>query len=185
MSRENTSISKVAKRYAYSIFALAKSEQTEKKLVAAFAALAKAIDANEDAMLLLRHPQIARSQKAALLQAIAKGADAILLRALEVIAMQGRSEFIVEIAAALEHLLHEESGEVEAIVTSATALSKEEEEAIAKAVSRYTGKHAFIKMKQDENLIGGFTVSVGSTLMDASLRSQLKKLEQHLTKQAS
>lgn len=185
MSHSNTSISKVARRYAASIFALAKAENKADDLVKTFAELAQALAENPKAVALLRHPQIAKTQKAELLKNALKGADALSLKAIETIALKDRAGYIAEIAQGLLALLRVEKGEVQAVVRSAQALSSEQQTAIAGLVEKQTGKKPVLVHQQDASLIGGFTISIGSTLMDASIHTQLKKMQQALLRQAS
>jgi F-type H+-transporting ATPase subunit delta len=181
MSRTNTSIFKVAKRYAASIFALSNSAEQAAQLVQSFQALAQALRDNPQVLAVLNHPHITREAKADLLKAAMPGADELTQRALQVIAMKNRAYAIGEIADALLEIMHAQSGEIEAVLTTARPMQKADQQAIAAAINTLTGKQAVIRSEIDAALIGGFTVKLGSTLMDASVQTKLAKFKQHLS----
>lgn len=185
MSHSNSSISKVARRYAASIFALAQEEKQAESVVKNFTELAAALHENPKVLAVLRHPQIAKSKKFALLKNALKGANALTLKAIETIILKNRAIHIGEIALGLEALLRDEKGEVKTIIRSAQPLSTQQQTAIGQLVEKQTGKKPVLMHQQDASLIGGFTVSVGSILMDASIHTQLKKMQQALLRHAS
>lgn len=185
MSRSHATISAVAGRYAKAIFELAVAAKNEASVVQAFAALSEALRGNEAARDILAHPQISREQKAVVLEGALKGAPELALSAARVIAAHGRSAHIDAIADALQDMLRTQSGEVSARVISAQKLSSQQEQAIAKLVGDFTGKKASLATSTNPDLIGGFTVSVGSTLIDASVTTRLNQLRQQLLQAAA
>lgn len=185
MSRSHATISAVAARYAKAIFELAALAKNEALVVQAFAALADALRENTAAFDALSNPQISREKKTALLQAALKGAPELALSAARTIADHGRANCIVGIADALSELLRAQSGAISAHVVSANALSSQQEQAIAKMVGDFTGKKAALTTSTNPNLIGGFTVSVGSTLIDASVNTRLNQLRGQLLQAAA
>lgn len=185
MSRSHATISAVAARYAKAIFELAVTAKNEAAVVQAFAALAEALRENAAAEDVLSNPQISREKKSALLQAALKGAPALAINAARTIAEQGRANDVIAIADSMVELLREQSGAVSAHVISANKLSSQQEQEIAKLVGKFTGKKADLTTSTNPNLIGGFTVSVGSTLIDASVNTRLNQLRQQLLQAAA
>lgn len=51
---------------------------------------------------------------------------------------------------------------------------------LEKSLTEKTGKKMIFKQKTDDSLIGGFRIRSGDTLIDSSLKSRLKMLEQRL-----
>ena len=78
---------------------------------------------------------------------------------------------------ALRRLIAEEKGEVTADVRAATALSPEQEKALADALKSSVGKDVKMNITVDEKLIGGLIVKVGSKMIDTSIRSKLMSLQ--------
>jgi F-type H+-transporting ATPase subunit delta len=71
---------------------------------------------------------------------------------------------------------------VDAIVTSATKLSKKQTDDIAKALKKRLGRDVRIETEIDENLIGGAVIRAGDVVIDGSLRARLEGLATALIK---
>ena len=70
---------------------------------------------------------------------------------------------------------------VHAEVTSAEPLSDERIQAIEQRLATVTGKRVSMTTKVDKDIIGGVVARVGSTIYDASIATQLKKIRERLT----
>lgn len=88
--------------------------------------------------------------------------------------------------AVLERLLElyrEQRNIALATITSATALSEEQQAELSKKVQAVAGTDKLeINLKVDADLIGGFVVKVGSKVIDASLAGQVRRLGLALAK---
>ena len=81
---------------------------------------------------------------------------------------------------ALEMAYKQASVEV-AHVISSSEMSESQQEALVAKLKAMTGvKQVKLDIKVDEALIGGFTVQIGSQVVDTSIQGQLKKLASHL-----
>lgn len=80
--------------------------------------------------------------------------------------------------------LHREQRNIAlATVTSATALTDEQQAELSKKVQAVAGTDKLeINLKVDSDLIGGFVVKVGSKVIDASLAGQVRRLGLALAK---
>jgi F-type H+-transporting ATPase subunit delta len=90
---------------------------------------------------------------------------------------RGRIAFLHDIAQKfLELAFKEESIEI-AKVISAVSLSVPQQKSLAEKLKAITGaKQIKIALKVDPQLIGGFTVEIGSKLIDTSIRGQLRQI---------
>jgi len=61
-------------------------------------------------------------------------------------------------------------------VTSATALSSEQQQEIATALKERLGRDIRLSTEIDENLIGGAVIRAGDVVIDGSVRSRLEGL---------
>ena len=62
-------------------------------------------------------------------------------------------------------------------VTSSVKLSAQQQKNLAEKLKVITGaKQIKLALKVDSQLIGGFTVEIGSKLIDTSIRGQLKQI---------
>ena len=91
-----------------------------------------------------------------------------------------RVDSLATVAATYQRLLNARRGIVEAQVTSAEPLSVPETEAVRRWVADYTRKTVNLTVGVDAALIGGLTVRVGDTLLDASVRGRLERLRNQL-----
>ncbi|HEX5240975.1 MAG TPA: F0F1 ATP synthase subunit delta [Candidatus Limnocylindrales bacterium] len=96
------------------------------------------------------------------------------------LAERGRIDRLPDVAAEYQRLLDAARGIVEARVTSAAPLSADESAAVQAWVGKRTGKDVTLTTSVDEALIGGLTVRVGDTLLDASVRGRLERLRTQL-----
>ena len=78
---------------------------------------------------------------------------------------------------ALRAAIAEDKGEVTADVTAAKAMTKAQQDKLAKALKAAVGKDVKINVAVDESLIGGLVVKVGSKMIDSSIRSRLNALQ--------
>ena len=84
------------------------------------------------------------------------------------------------IARLYEELRAEAERVVDVDVITAYALDKAQEQVIAEAVKKRTGKQVKVATRIDRGLIGGVVVRIGDLVIDASLRGRLQQLASQL-----
>ena len=87
-----------------------------------------------------------------------------------------------EISEHFEALKAEVENSVDAVVTSAVALSEQQLAEIADSLKKRLGRDIRITTKIDETLIGGAVIRAGDVVIDGSLRARLNGLANALTK---
>lgn len=87
-----------------------------------------------------------------------------------------------EISMQYEALKARAENTVEAVVTSATALSDELQQQVARSLRERLGCEVRLTTKIDENLIGGAVIRAGDVVIDGSLRGRLEGLANALVK---
>ncbi len=110
------------------------------------------------------------------------GADQKGTNFLKLLLENGRVAVLPEISAHFEALKADVENSVDAVVTSATALSDEQTEEIARSLKERLGRDVRITTEIDENLIGGAVIRAGDVVIDGSLRARLEGLANALTK---
>jgi F-type H+-transporting ATPase subunit delta len=100
---------------------------------------------------------------------------------LVLLADRDRLALLKDVATIYHDLLADRQNVVRAEVTSAEPLSAERVGAIEARLAVVTGKRVSMMTKVDSNLIGGVVARVGSTVYDASIATQLKKIRERLT----
>jgi len=94
----------------------------------------------------------------------------------------GRVAVLPEIAGHFKALKAEVENVVEVTVTSASRISKKQQDTISKALRERLGRDVSIATEIDENLIGGAVIQAGDVVIDGSLRARLEGLATALTK---
>lgn len=169
----------IAQRYATAVFELAKEEgaiaAVEKDLDALDAALAE----SSDFAAMIQSPIYSRDEQTRAMTALTgkMNLSAQMAGALGVMAEKRRLFVLPQLVAELRSAIAEDKGEVTAEVTAAKAMTKAQQDKLAKALKASIGKDVNINLAVDENLIGGLVVKVGSKMIDSSIRSRLNALQ--------
>jgi F-type H+-transporting ATPase subunit delta len=91
-----------------------------------------------------------------------------------------RIEMLREIEAAFRSELNDRLGIAEADVISARELTAAQRNELKAALERRTGKKIEANFREDQALLGGAVVRVGSTVYDGSVRERLDRLRERL-----
>ncbi|MBC9245698.1 F0F1 ATP synthase subunit delta [Paracoccus sp. 11-3] len=169
----------IAGRYAQAVFDIVKEEGGLDALAQQVddlgAALADSTDLND----LINSPLYNREQQTNAITALASkmGLSATLANTLKLMGKNRRLFVLPQLVTRLGDLIAQERGEVTADVTSAIALSDEQQKRLADTLSEKSGKKVKLKTRVDESLIGGMIVKMGSQMIDSSVRSKLASLQ--------
>jgi F-type H+-transporting ATPase subunit delta len=171
-------------RYARALFDVALQEKQD------LAAIEQQLSSFGD--LFTRHPSLGRvllnpavpvnRKRAAVAELTARAAVAPpVAKLLLLLAERDRLAILPELIAAFRDRLFEHQQIVRAEVTTVAPLTAERAEAIEKSLARLTGRTVTLSTKVDGALIGGVVARVGSTVYDASIAGQLRRLRQQLS----
>jgi F-type H+-transporting ATPase subunit delta len=169
----------IAARYATAIFELAKEDNALSALESDVDAIDAALKDSADFRMLIASPVYSREEQASTVTAIAKkaGLSQIVTNTLALMAGNRRLFVLPQLVRELRSRIAADKGEVTAEVTAAKALTKAQEEKLARTLKASVGKDVKISMAVDESLIGGLVVKVGSRMIDTSIRSKLAALQ--------
>ena len=70
---------------------------------------------------------------------------------------------------------------VSAHVTTARPVEQSVQDALRTKLATITGKNVRLTFTTDEELIGGITTRIGSTIYDGSVRNQLQQVKERMT----
>ncbi len=180
MSINRTEALQISRRYATAAFALAQQENKAAVVVEQLNHLAAAIATNKNLRDALSSPLVAHHEKAAVLAGLLKTADGLTQRTVATIAAGGRAELIPTIAGLLHDMLAAEQGEVEATITSASALAPATQKQLAASLAKATGKKVQLKLENDPAVLGGVRIELGSLRLDATLSGALSNMRAQL-----
>ena len=101
---------------------------------------------------------------------------------LKLLLENARIAVLPEISAQFEAHKAKIENTVDAVVTSASPLSEEQQAGIAKSLKERLGRDVNVSSEVDENLIGGAVIRAGDVVIDGSLRARLEGLATCLSK---
>ena len=103
--------------------------------------------------------------------------DGSTLKFLLLLVDRGRIEVLDSIAQKFLELSYKQDSIEIAKITSSIQLSADQQQSIAEKLKAITGaKQIKLALKVDPQLIGGFTIEIGSKMIDTSIRGQLKQI---------
>jgi len=138
--------------------------------------------ANAEFQAVFGNPAVAHSKKEAILEQLLQRAKLSKTAAnfLRVLLQNGRLGDLQEINERYAAVLEERSGIVSGEVISAHELASDHRTALTSNLEKLTGRRVKLSFEIDPDLIGGVVTRVGSTVYDASVRTQLENLREQL-----
>ena len=85
-----------------------------------------------------------------------------------------------QILKSFNEICSEKRGEIKAEIKSAKELTQEEIKQITDELSNNFKSKIKLNYNHDQSLIGGLVVQVGSTMIDTSIKSKLKQIENRM-----
>lgn len=91
---------------------------------------------------------------------------------------RGRIRALPNVTIIFTRLVDARLNRVEAVVTTAIALSSEQEERVREGLAKFTSKSVRLRSKIDPKVIGGVVVECEGKIIDGSLRTRLDRLKE-------
>ena len=176
-------LNKVAVPYAEALLDLAQSNDSLKETTNDMNFVSQILGDSSDLKKFLGNPLITKDAKKNTVKDIfGEQIDASTLKFLWLLVERGRIEVLESIAQRfLELSFKQESIEI-AKITSSIQLSAEQQKDISDKLKVLTGaKQIKLALKVDPSLIGGFTIEIGSKMIDTTIRGQLKQISSLLS----
>jgi F-type H+-transporting ATPase subunit delta len=172
----------LSSRYAAALADVALEQKSEDRVKRDLAAFTDAYGSSADLRNSLESPAVGREAKLQVVQKIAARMDLTpaVRNFLCVLVDNRRTEILGEIQQAFHVELNARQRIVEAEVTSAQVLSADERKQLIAMLEKRTGKTIEARFHEDQSLVGGAVVRVGSTVYDGSVRAQLTRLREQL-----
>ena len=181
----------VARPYARAAFEVAQENDALAELSESFAA-ARAVLSDGQVAAFLAVPSLTDKERLSFLQdlfgkvvgegSVFAGGSEHGTNFVKLLLENDRVGVLPEIADHFEALKARVENTVDAVITSATALSAEQETAIASSLKEKLGRDVRVTTEIDETLIGGAVIRAGDVVIDGSLRARLEGLANALTK---
>ena len=176
--------SRVARRYAGALFALAREQSQISEVRSEIERLAALIDGSDELGSALLTPLRPVAQRKRVLVALAEQASfsQTVRRFLSFLIDRRRLIDFAAICDEFGRLADEASGLVIAEVVAANPLDERKCDRLRRALSQRTGREVRLEVSVDPALIGGVVAKVGDVVFDGSLRTQLGQLRANLMK---
>lgn len=173
----------LAKRYAKALLEAAAEAGALERVAVDLEALGPPF-AGKEVAAFFANPAVPGARKEAALTAVAErvSASRISVSLLRLLLARQRVSLLPDIARLFRDLMDERTGRVRAEVTAAVPLPPANVEALAARLSAATGRQVRLTTRVDPAVLGGLVARVGSTVYDASLRTQLRRMREALSK---
>jgi F-type H+-transporting ATPase subunit delta len=130
----------------------------------------------------LMDPSIAREQKLRVLDAISAriGIYPQVRNFVAVIIEHERLHEMNEIVSEFARIADDDAGIADAEITTARVLTDDDRSKLEEQVAKLAGSRVRAVYSEDDALLGGAIVKIGSTIYDGSIRGQLQQMKQKL-----
>jgi F-type H+-transporting ATPase subunit delta len=164
--------------YAQAFMSIGQSQNLVDRFGEDVSVLLNLLNESQELNALLGSPLIkAEVKKAVLRQVLGEQVHPVTLNFLLLLVDRGRISFLEGICKQFQVLLRELKQTVLAEVTSTVELTDAQKEAVRQRVmGMVTAQQVELETRIDPELIGGVIIKVGSQVVDASLRGQLRRI---------
>jgi F-type H+-transporting ATPase subunit delta len=171
-------VSKVAEPYAEALLDLAKSNDALKETTNDMNIVSQFLANSNDLKKFLANPLITRDAKKNVVKDIlGEQIDPNTLKFLMLLIDRNRIALLDGVAQKFLELSYKQESIEVAKVISSVQLSAQQQKNLAEKLKVITGaKQIKLALKVDQQLIGGFTVEIGSKFIDTSIKGQLKQI---------
>jgi F-type H+-transporting ATPase subunit delta len=169
---------KFAVPYAEALLELASADNSLKETMGNINTVSEALASSSDLQKFLRNPRMSREVKKAVLRGVfGEIVKEKTLTFLMLLVDRNRIAYLDNVAYKFMELSYNQENVEIAKVTSAIRLSSEQQKEIGEKVKDITNaKQVKMAIKVDPALLGGFTIQIGSKLIDISVKGQLKQI---------
>jgi F-type H+-transporting ATPase subunit delta len=168
-----------ARRYAQALFAIAQEKGTAEAWLSDLRELAETLD-EPTVSLYLSTPRVSAEDKLGVVTQVTQGRDPMIANLVGLLASRQGVGMLSRVAEAYSDLLNVSLGRIKAEVTTATAMSPEQQKRLGDSLGASLKKEVVLETRQDPEIIGGVLVRVGDQIIDGSVRTKLASLKQNL-----
>ena len=171
----------VSRVYARSLYELAEAHDQRDAIADEVSQLADLVENSGDLSRLIDNPIIDRAERKGMIQRLFEGkVSDLFYRFLQVVNDKGRLDVLPEILHDFDTLVAEESGRTVVDAYVATPMDESTRHGVTERLGSALGREVTLNEHVDESLIGGLKLRIGDQLIDASVASKLRRMEQQL-----
>lgn len=163
--------------YADALVLIARAEEATAEVEDELFRFARVVEGNEELKATLADPHIPAARRQQIVEDILGGsASPATLSIVSMIVANGRARDLGMIVDEFVHRAADTRGEVVAEVRSAVALSDDQVQRLATALSAKTDREVSVRNIVDPTVVGGLVTTIGDTVLDGSVRTRLNQL---------
>ncbi len=173
---------RAAIRYAKALMQLAEEKKSLDLVVADVEMIHDLINKSDDLRMLLASPLINSDKKQSILNSLFSGkANELTLSFIQLVVEQNREASLGLMAQEFISIFNEKNNIATVSLTTAKELDKNSKELILNTIkAKYNYSKIQLEETVDSDLIGGLVMRIGDRQLDASIRGQLRKIENEL-----
>ena len=167
--------------YAQALFGVVQAEGELERVEDELYRFGKILESNHELKQALSDRSMDKTQRTKILEELlAEKVSPHTLSLLTFVVDQDRARHLPEILEQLSRLAAEARESVVGEVRSAVPLDDKQQEELAKALSKATGKNVSVKVIVDPSVIGGIVARVGDTVIDGTVKRRLEQLKEQV-----
>jgi F-type H+-transporting ATPase subunit delta len=171
----------VARRYARAALEVALEKGSASAIADGLRDAADLLARNLELRNALLHPAVSVDKKKKIAAAVWGSSDPLFARLMLLLIERGRAGLVAAIAGAYVELWNEQRGVVAAEAVSAVPLGPAQQQALADAAKKLSGREVTLSTATDPQLLGGVVLKMDGRTYDGSVRAQLQRLRAQLT----
>lgn len=167
--------------YALALFGVVQAEGELDRVEDELYRFGKILESNHELKQALSDRSMDKAQRTKILEELlAEKVSPHTLSLLTFVVDQDRARHLPEILEQLSKLAAEAREAVVGEVRSAVPLDDKQQDELAKALSKATGKNVSVKVIVDPTVIGGLVARVGDTVIDGTVKRRLEQLKEQV-----
>lgn len=185
VTKSSTAANVIANRYATALIDTADSAKALESVEKDMTELGAMLDQSDDLKALIGSPLYTREQQLDAIQTLARqaGFHQLSVNFMGVLAQNRRLYTLGAVLKAFREELSRRRGEVRAQVKSAFPLTAEQERMLQDSLKKSLGFNVQLEKSVDRSLLGGMIVTVGSRMIDDSVKGKLDRLKHVMQQQ--
>ena len=179
MSKNKNFSVTAASRYSLALYEIAEEEKNVQEIENQSFALIKLIDESNDFKSIIRNPTSKIEDQINIFNKLSENynLNTMLKNFLCLLAEKRRIFFLKSILRKFIDICSQRRGEVKAKLVAAKQLTENDVKKIKDELSKDFTNKIKLEYEYDPNLIGGLIIQIGSVMIDTSIKSKLKQLE--------
>jgi F-type H+-transporting ATPase subunit delta len=167
--------------YAAALLEVARAEGNLEHVEAELFQVARLIESNDELRSRLTDQALPVELRQGIVEDLLEGRASPVTKSLvSFVVGAGRARDLPNIIDRLVDQSAQTRGEEVAEVRSALPLDEGQQQRLADALSRHTGKQVSVKVVVDSSVLGGIVAQVGDTVIDGSVRRRIEQLRESL-----